>query len=57
MAYGITENGIGGLLTFGMMDPIVASLLVHLEFNGTMKIAKNVTQDGSKNEQDRICYS
>jgi len=48
MAYGIMVNGIGGFITFGTTDPIVASLLVHLEFNGTMKIVKNVTQDGRR---------
>jgi hypothetical protein len=48
MVCGITENGIGDLVIFGTMDPIVASLLVHLEFNGTMRAAKNVTQDGSR---------
>ena len=57
MVCGITENGIGDFITFGMMDPIVVSPLVHLEFNGTMRAAKNVIQDGRINEQSEICHS
>jgi uncharacterized membrane protein len=48
MVCGITVNGIGDLLIFGMMDPTVVFPLDHLEFSGIMRIVRNVMKDGSK---------
>jgi hypothetical protein len=48
MVCGITVNGIGDFITFGMMGLIVNSVLAHSGFNGTMRAAKNVIRDGRR---------
>lgn len=44
LEFSIMVFGIGGSIIIGMMDPIVCVQWDHLEFNGTMKPAKSVTE-------------